>query len=158
MKVGVHLVGQKDVEKALDSLMERGTKIKKEVLITGHAVRNKARANLNAFNAVDTGHLKRSILVEQEDALGGIMVEVGPTAPFGHFVEYGTGIFGPYKTPLTKMPPVAALEEWARHHGIDPFVLARAILRKGGLKPRPYLYPAAEEEIPPLYDRIKRLF
>lgn len=29
------------------------------------------------------------------------------------------------------MPPVAALEGWAAAHGVDPFVVARSIARKG---------------------------
>jgi hypothetical protein len=58
-------------------------------------------------------------------------------------VEYG-------RRAGARMPPPNALATWARRHGgIDPFVLARSIGRKG-IKARPFLHPAlrsAEDKI-----------
>ena len=47
-------------------------------------------------------------------------------------------------------PPSDALERWASRHGFGPgggFVVARAIGRRGGLKPREFLTGAFRENV-----------
>jgi HK97 gp10 family phage protein len=81
---------------------------------------------------VDTGNLRRSLT--HEVVAGGQTVtgRVGTNAPYGRYVEEGT---------RPHFPPVAALAGWARRHGAEPFVVARAISRRG-TRARPYLKPA----------------
>jgi len=54
------------------------------------------------------------------------------------------------------MPPPDALSGWARRHGLAglEFVIARAIGRRG-IKARPFLGPALEQEAPRLAARLR---
>lgn len=63
---------------------------------------------------------------------------IGPRAPYAQYVERGRG--------PGKPPPVSAVEPWARAHGIDPFLLARAIGRRG-TKPHPFVQPSLERNV-----------
>jgi phage gpG-like protein len=82
------------------------------------------------LKAINTGHLRDSILVEMTD--NKLAAEIGPTVDYGAYVEFGT---------QPHFPPLAALEDWARKHGIPAFLVARAIARRGTFA-RPYLAPA----------------
>lgn len=56
--------------------------------------------------------------------------------------EYGTGLLaeGENAKGGRHFPPPAALEGWARRHGIpNGFLVARAIWRRGGLRPRRFM-------------------
>ncbi len=44
---------------------------------------------------------------------------------------------------------------WAKRHGIDPFLAARAVGRKG-VPARPFFEPAIEMEQVPYLDRMRR--
>jgi HK97 gp10 family phage protein len=82
---------------------------------------------------IDTGALRQSISRKVEPFQG----EVGPVAPrgaHGAYVEFGT---------RPHFPPVSALEGWARRHGMNPYLVARAISRRG-TRPQPYLAPTVE--------------
>lgn len=94
-------------------------------------------ANAKRLAPVDTGHLRRSITTNK----GYLSRKIGPGAPYGFYVEKGTS---------AHWPPPAALEGWARRHGMGPgggFLVARAISRRG-TRPRPYMQPGAEATIP----------
>lgn len=91
---------------------------------------------------VDTGRLRSGLnsSVERVSFIGrGVSGVIGVE----NSVEYAAAM--ELGTTHTKMPPVAALEGWARRHGANPYVVARAILRAGGLKPRHYLKNALED-------------
>lgn len=77
----------------------------------------------------DTGRLGGSITHQ----ISGMTSRIGPSVAYGLFVEKG-------RRP-GKPPPVAAIAPWARRHGVNPFLVARAIGRRG-TKPRPFLVPA----------------
>lgn len=77
----------------------------------------------------DTGRLAGSITHN----ISGLTSRIGPSVGYGLFVERG-------RRPGTP-PPVGAVAGWAARKGIDPYVLARAIGRKG-VRPRPFLVPA----------------
>jgi len=91
---------------------------------------------------VDRGNLRNSITSEiratQHEALG----IVGSNVKHAPYMEYGTGTFVG-KAP--HYPPMSALRVWARRHGMHPFLVARAIGRAGGLKPRLFLTGAFEK-------------
>ncbi len=83
---------------------------------------------------VDTGRLRSSLQssIRRRTFFGrGIVGVVGSNVEYAPFMELGTT--------HTRMPPIQALEGWARRHGMNAFVVAQAILRRGGLKPRHYL-------------------
>ena len=83
---------------------------------------------------VDTGQLKSSIASEVRPGVEGKSVEgvVGSNKSYAPYMELGT---------KPHFPPPAALQVWAKRHGVNAFVVARAISRRG-LKPRKYLQRA----------------
>ena len=93
-------------------------------------IRTNAQDKLRDLKAINTGHLRDSILVEMTD--NKLAAEIGPTVDYGAYVEFGT---------QPHFPPLAALKDWARKHGIPAFLVARAIARRGTFA-RPYLAPA----------------
>lgn len=95
-------------------------------------------------NAVrDTGRLQNSIT--HSISGNGLEGKVGPSVGYGLYVEMG-------RRP-GKMPPMKAVAAWAQRHGINPFLVARAIGRKG-IKAQPFLIPAYEKN----KGRIEQLF
>jgi len=71
---------------------------------------------------VDTGRLRASITPTVEmngDTVEGI---VGTNITYAPYVEFGTA---PHR------PPIAALEVWARRHGMSAYVLANIIAQRG---------------------------
>ncbi len=91
---------------------------------------------------VDTGRLRASI-ASVPDGIGKWLV--GTNVEYAPYVELGTGIFGPRKTRVQKMPPPRILERWAwrkfRQGGLG-FAIAMAIYKRGGNPPQPFLRPA----------------
>ena len=70
---------------------------------------------------VDTAQLQSSIRPEVN--LGGMSYTVKPHADHAIFAHEG-------RRP-GKMPPVSAVESWSKRKGLDPFMVARSIGRKG---------------------------
>lgn len=135
MKVSVDLIGDKEIIRALRKLSdEKKRKVKGEVYATGHDVRTEAMSRLKGkggLGAWDLGNLANSILVELVEA--GMVAEVGPTAPYGPYVEHGT---------RPHFPPPDALEGWAKRHGFDSAWPICKLIAKRGLKAKPFLFPA----------------
>ncbi len=84
----------------------------------------------------DTGRLQNSITHRLAGGGGNLTGEVGPSVKYGLYVERGRRAGRP--------PPAAALASWSRRHGVTPFLVARAIGRRG-TRPRPFLLPAYEK-------------
>lgn len=84
----------------------------------------------------DTGRLAGSITHTITGGGANLTARIGPSVAYGLYVEKG-------RRP-GRMPPVKAVESWARRHGANPFLVARAIGRRG-TKPRPYLIPAYDQ-------------
>ena len=75
--------------------------------------------------------LRNSIIVELTP--DGLQAEIGTPLNYGPYIEFGT---------RAHFPPMDALKKWCERHGdIPPFLVARAISKRG-LPARPYLYPA----------------
>jgi hypothetical protein len=91
----------------------------------------------------DTRALMGSISHSIKQRGSSIEGKVGPSKDYGYFVEYG-------RKP-GKQPPIAAVEGWARRHGISPFLVARAIGRKG-TKAKPFMAPALEKNERRIHD------
>ncbi|KKK86974.1 hypothetical protein LCGC14_2757880 [marine sediment metagenome] len=80
----------------------------------------------------DLGDVKRGIKVLKPDRETRLVVA---TAPHSIYAHEGT---------KPHWPPVDAVRGWAERHGIEPFLVARAISKKG-TKAVPFLKDAAEE-------------
>lgn len=93
---------------------------------------------------VDTGQLRNSlsadIVMPNSRTVQGV---VGSNVEHAPYMELGT---------KPHFPPLAALATWARRHGTNPFLVARAIATRG-LVPRRYLQKAFEKN----RERIKKL-
>lgn len=143
-------VGSRGLEAVRDRLKAYGDKadtaIRKGVAETALAIQAKAKRNLTDDGTVDTGSLRQRIIVRfWKD---GRAATVEAATAYAEAVEYGAK--------FSKMPPSSALDAWARRHGLpNGFVVARAIQRRGFLKPRPFLIPAWREESARLVERIE---
>jgi len=105
---------------------------------------------------VNTGRLRASITPAVEVENQTIRGIVGSNVSYAPYMELGTGIFAGGSR---YFPPPDALETWARRHGMPPgsgFIVARAIFRRGGLKPRRFLQGAFEENKDSITGYIER--
>lgn len=71
---------------------------------------------------VDTGRLRAGTTTEVREQGGEIVGVLGNNATYAPFVEEGT---------RPHFPPPLALAGWAKRVGANPFVVARAIAKKG---------------------------
>lgn len=132
MKVTMTPVGYKELQRDLRKMSKEMTvKINKETYASGLDVRKEAQDRLKSSKTWDTGHLANTILVERSS--DGSIVEIGPTAPYGPYVELGT---------KPHFPPPDALEDWARRHGFDSAWPICKVIAERGLPEKPYLFPA----------------
>ena len=106
----------------------------------------------------DTGRLRRSIQLRKHNEAGG-RSGVG----YAHLVEWGSGSFynpvavgrrggGGAYTP----PAGGLLGAWAERKGLPVFPVARGLGLKGGVKGRPFLFPAFQGERPRFTRNLKR--
>jgi len=132
MKMKVDVIGEKEIDRALQKMSEeKSRKFKGEVYAAGIDIQREARQKLRDMQAWDLGNLANSIIVDLVS--GGSIAEIGPEAPYGPYVEYGT---------KPHFPPPDALEGWAKRHGFSSaWPICKAIAKRG-LKARPYLFPA----------------
>lgn len=86
--------------------------------------------------AQDTRRLMGSITREVQGEGAVLTGRVGPSLGYGLFVERG-------RRP-GKFPPISAIQGWARRHGIPPFLVARAIARRG-TRPQPFVQPSLDK-------------
>ena len=96
----------------------------------------------------DTGRLAGSITHTISGGGANLTSKIGPSVAYGLYVEKGRG--------PGRMPPVAAVAGWARRKGIDPYVLARAIARRG-TKPKPYMVPSFNQNRGAVVARFQRI-
>ncbi|HET7398992.1 MAG TPA: HK97-gp10 family putative phage morphogenesis protein [Intrasporangium sp.] len=54
------------------------------------------KRDAQVFAPVDTGNLRSSIGYETHELASAVTAEIGPTASYGHFVEFGTSRMGPH--------------------------------------------------------------
>jgi len=147
MKVTLTSVGHKELQRDLKKMSkETAVKIKQETYASGLDVQKEAKSRLKEMGAWDLGNLANTILVDRSS--DGSMVEIGPTAPYGPYVEFGT---------KKHFPPPDALEGWAKRHGFDSaWPICKAIAERG-LPPKPYLLPAYLSVVDKFFNRVKGL-
>ena len=132
MKMTVKVEGFKQLQRDLKKMSaELKRRIVRETYATALEVQGKTKHNLQGMSAWDVGFLANSVIVDT--TLDGMLAEVGPTAEYGPYVEFGT---------KPHMPPVDALEGWAKRHGMDSAWPIAINIKKHGSEPRPYLMPA----------------
>ena len=122
----------------------KAARIKEELFTlmqdTGLAIKAAARA---AAPRGVTGNLRGRIGMRASQAKMGVVVK--SAAPHTWLVEHG-------RSP-GRMPPLTVRREgwgitpWAEAKGVDPFLIARAIGRKG-TRAQPFITPAAERYLP----------
>ena len=146
-KFKFEIQGIKEFMEANDKIVaSKRKKIQTLVLRRAMDIRTGAMDKLRDLKAIDLGHLRNSILVEiTEDKLN---AEIGPTSPYGPYIEFGT---------QPHWPPLDALEGWAKRHGIPAFLVARAIARRGTFA-RPYLAPAFDAIVGYFEDDLAKIY
>lgn len=110
-------------------------------------------SQIDSYPIKFSGVLRRSISFEQirEDEVRFNM------ADYGKYVDEGIGIFGPKKTgiPKTSIPGLAFyLKDWSRAKGLNNWAVATNIVKRGGIKPRPFFNTVIESRVPLLGDAI----
>lgn len=147
MKIKVDVIGEKEIAQALRKMSaEKTRRVKGEVYASGIDVQREAKERLRDQGAWDLGNLANSILVERTD--GGMVAEVGPTAPYGPYREFGT---------RPHFPPPDALEGWAKRHGFkSAWPICKAIAKRG-LPATPFLFPAWLAVKDKFWKRIKEI-
>lgn len=94
------------------------------------------------------GDLKKSIAADVQGFSG----RVRPTVQYAVFVHEGTR---PHWVPSREWKPGGALHRWATRKGIPPFLVARAIARRG-TKARPWMrraYEANQGRVTELFEK-----
>lgn len=140
---------EKDAERLaakFRALQEGATRIMKQEVVRGSL---NVVAGAKQRVAVDRGGLRNSITYEVDpDGLGST---IGTNSEYALPTEFG-------RLPGS-MPPVAPLIAWAKRKGFeDPEAAGWAIaihMRDFGTDPRPFLFPAFEQEKPQFNARIR---
>jgi hypothetical protein len=147
MRISVKTKGEKAIMRALERLSkEKKRKVIGEVYASGIDLQQAAKDKLKANRSWDLGFLANSIIVDL--SIDKMIAEVGPTAAYGIYVEFGA---------KPHFPPPDALEGWARRHGFDSaWPICKAIARRG-LPAKPYLFPAWLKMKEKFWKRIKEL-
>lgn len=102
-------------------------------------------ANQAKVNApVDEGRLRASITADVRDEGSAIVGVIGSNVEYAPYMEHGTGLLADEGGSGRHNPPPSALAGWASRHGLNPYAVARAIAKRGGLKPRRFFRDAIE--------------
>lgn len=98
----------------------------------------------------DTGYLGRSL----QTRITGMEGTLGTNAPHALYVHGGP----PFTKARSKphWPPIAAVTPWARRHGMNPYLVARSIARKG-TKLVPFLKLAVDQSKPAISSLARKL-
>lgn len=135
MPVRTEIHGLNETRQTMENIAEGLTG--REMVETMYQALNILGNDAKRFSPVDTGRLRSSIKGDVTKAgfpvkrLQGI---IGSPISYAGFMEEGTGIFAG-NSPV-RMPPIEALEGWARRHKVQAWRVAYAIYLRGGLRAR----------------------
>lgn len=141
MKLSTTLRGQKQAQRAMTQIIQdlRGVPFLQAMRDATTLLTRSARMHA----PVNTGRLRASIVPAVETMRNGVRGIVGSNVKYAPYMEFGTGTF--VGRPRHQ-PPAAALERWAKLHGIaSGYLVARSIGQRGGLQGRKYLTRAFDE-------------
>lgn len=102
---------------------------------SGETVKNE----IKPLTPVDRGRLRSSMAHVVDPSNPPMWARIGTNVEYAKPVEFGTGILSdaPDSKRSRYFPPPAALDVWAKRHGLlSGFVAALAIFRRGGTKPK----------------------
>lgn len=105
-------------------------------------------AEIDRYPIKWNGTLRRSISYEQSEGLDGDVSIF--MADYGKFIDEGTGTFGPrnQRIPLQSIPKIAYhLKQWATSKNLNPYAVATNIVKRGGVKPRPFFTSVVEKRV-----------
>jgi len=146
MAVNVELQGFPEFGRRLSQYDERQRQEIRQTMTAGLIL---LEADQRRNVAQDTRRLMSSITHELDArSLTTITGRVGPTVRYGLWVERG-------RRP-GKAPPIEAIAGWARRHGVNPFVVARAIARRG-TRAQPFVEPSLQRNLPALRRMFARI-
>ena len=146
MGVNIELQGFPEFGRRLSQYDQRQ---RQDILQTMSAGLSLLEADQRRNVAQDTRRLMGSITHQIDSRnLPFISGRVGPTVRYGLWVERG-------RRP-GKAPPIEAIAGWARRHGVNPFVVARAIARRG-TRPQPFVEPSLQRNLPALRRMFGRI-
>lgn len=121
---------QKEMERIVREL--HGPPMLQAVRDSALLIQRDARKNA----PVDTARLRASIVPSVTARGNEVRGVVGSNVVYAPFQELGTGTFVGKQA---HFPPPSALERWAGRKGMNAFVVARSIWRRGGLRAKKFL-------------------
>jgi len=154
MKVTMSPHGLKELQRALTKMCkDKKKRVQREAYDSGLKVQKKAKENLKKSGAWDLGGAGLSGSIECDRVDGGSATEIGPTAPHGPFIEYGTRPhFPPYKGKEAE-----GLEGWAKRHGFDSVWPICLVIAERGTPERPFLLPAYMAVVDRYFKNLKEI-
>ena len=114
----------------------------------GLAVEKKIKQTILDQHLLNTGDLLQSV----ESKLEGEDIQFD-VAPYAKYQDEGTGTFGPSKTAIPKEKAKGMahyLKDWAVSKGLNEYAVAYSIIKRGGLRPRPFYKSVIEAMVPEL--------
>jgi HK97 gp10 family phage protein len=140
----------KEIEKWIEKSSQKTIdKIKRCLIAGGNAIQGKARQKV----AVNTGHLRQSIISTSNFEKGELSVTIGPTLGYGAFIEFGTM---PHRGSDGHKEFVEGIKRWAFLHNLPWYPVYRSIVKKG-TNPRPYLIPAYNQVAPKVEAKLEQI-
>lgn len=142
--IDVDVKGLKELQRKTEKMVAdmHGAPILNAMRDSTLLVERKAKQN----SPVDTGRLRSSILPEiriQQETVFGV---VGSNVIYAPYIELGT---------RPHFPPINAVQVWAARRGLNAYLVARAISRRG-TKPRPFLTNAFKDSEAAINRRFDR--
>lgn len=140
----------KDVDKWFEKTSNKTLEKMKRCLIAGgNAIEGKARQKV----AVNTGHLRESIVSTDSFVTGDLEVIIGPTLDYGAYIEFGTM---PHKGSDGHNEFVESIKRWAFLHNLPWYPIYRKIVSKG-TKAKPYLIPSYNQVAPKVESKLDQI-
>lgn len=142
----IRVIGLPELLRRLDAPKLVGPPARRFLTKWGTFVEREGKRNAPVWR----GLLRRSLTHEVDGGAFPTRARAGTNIEYGPAMEYGTGLLSeaPDRTGGRHHPSAAQLAPWAKSKGADPYVVANAIARRGGLRPRRYLRTAAEASGP----------
>jgi len=140
------------IRKAGDNATLLGRPLKRFFTLSAIAVQKYSRNRAPR----DRGQLASGINTEVDNGTIPEWATIGPSAEYGASVEFGIGDFneGPGGLGQAPLPTADQLEGWARRHGLNAYLVARAIERRGGIRPNPYMRDGFSESLRDIYEYL----
>lgn len=153
MKINLKIDGLNELESSLLKASIKVEEFKKHIgFIVGEHVKGKARDIVS----VDTGTLKNSITAVTNIGKNNTEIEVFATERYAVYMEFGA---------KPHFPPINAIKRWAEKKGMNPYIVARAIAKKGivvpathGKRERPFMITALQRSENDIIRMVKDSF